>query len=374
VDDLRAHLSYMHRQTPVTQRAAQRFAGRDLRGVRIIFSIHLDIKIVPVVEAAVAAGADVMVISCNSFTVRDDVCAHLASIGAQVNARRGMSGAERLGATDWAIRHSPDFVCEMGGDVVYRLVTAHPDVASVVRAGMEATATGILRLTDVVLPFPVFNWDALPLKQGLHNRYLVGLTLWNTFLNVANVTLYGKRILVVGYGLVGEGIAAYARLLGGVPHVVDPDPARQIVARHNGCVVAAFEEGLRQADVVVTATGREQVLREEHLGLLRDGAFLINAGHSSREMDIDALRSHPVRSVLPHLEEVELGGHRVYLLAGGAMFNLAAGSGDPYDAFDVTSALMLEGIAYMIDNCRNHPAGLQPMPAVVQRRMIGPAG
>lgn len=30
------------------------------------------------------------------------------------------------------------------------------------------------------------------------------------------------------------------------------------------------------------------------------------------------------------------------------MFNLAAGPGDPFDAFDLTSAIILEGIRFMV--------------------------
>ncbi|MDR5683872.1 MAG: adenosylhomocysteinase [Armatimonadota bacterium] len=373
MDDFRTHLAYLHRQIHVTREAIRRFAERDLRGVRIVFSIHLDIKVVPVVEAVVRTGAQTVVLTCNPLTVRDEVVRYLAAVGAQVDARYGMSERQRLDAVDRAIAQSPQFICEMGGDVQHRLVTVYPEAASVVRAGMEATGTGILRLQGLSLPFPVFNWDDLPLKQGLHNRYLVGLTVWNTFLEVARVTLYGKRVLVVGYGLVGEGIAAYARRLGAVPLVADPDPARQIFARHNGCVVTTIEEALPQAEIVVTATGRERVVREEHFPLLREGAFLLNAGHSSREIDVDALRRCPLRSVRPHLEEIEIGDRRIYLLAQGAMFNLAAGPGDPYDAFDVTSALMLEGIGYMLDHHAEHPPGVQLMPTVVERSVAAMA-
>jgi len=69
------------------------------------------------------------------------------------------------------------------------------------------------------------------------------------------------------------------------------------------------------------------------------------------------------------VEEVQLGDRRVYLLAQGAMFNLAAGPGDPYDAFDLTSALMLAGISYMLDHHADHPPGVHPMPPSVERHV-----
>ncbi|HCB16184.1 MAG TPA: adenosylhomocysteinase, partial [Alteromonas sp.] len=37
-------------------------------------------------------------------------------------------------------------------------------------AGLEATGSGINRLGNVAPRYPIFNWDDLPVKEGLHNR------------------------------------------------------------------------------------------------------------------------------------------------------------------------------------------------------------
>ncbi|GBD30852.1 Adenosylhomocysteinase [bacterium HR32] len=355
-------LEYLRQQTPLTRAVADRVCARDLRGVRVAFAVHLDIKTVPVVEAVVRAGAEVFVVTCNPATVRDEVCGYLQGCGAQVRAHAGMPEAAWRDSLAWALEQRPHFLCEMGGELAYRAAHDPRDV----RAGMEATGTGVQRLRAVDLPFPVLDWNALPLKEGLHNRYMVGLVTWTTFLHVARVTLYGKRVLVVGYGPVGQGVAEYARLLGAIPLVAELSPDRRLLARHAGCEVLALEDALPTAHVVVTATGRERVLRDEHFARLRDGAFLLNVGHSNRELDTDALRRYPTRTLRPHVEEVRLPHGRVYLLAGGAMFNLAAGPGDPYDAFDLTSAILLAGLAHLLDSGPAYPPGLHPMPREVE--------
>ncbi len=358
-------LQYLRQQIPLTARVAQGFRSRDLRGICVAFSVHLDIKTVPVLEAVLEAGAQVVVVTCNPATVRDEVCRYLQDRGAQVRARAEMPDRDWEDSFGWALDQGPHYLCEMGAELATR-AAANRKLGASVRAGMEATGTGVQRLRGVALPFPVLDWNALPLKEGLHNRFLVGLVTWTTFLEVARVTLYGRRVAVVGYGPVGQGVAEYARLLGAVPVVVELSPSRQLLARYAGCEVARLEEALPGADVVVTATGREGVVREEHFGLFRDGAFLLNVGHTNRELDVQALRRYPTRRLRPYVEEVQLPGRRVYLLAGGAMFNLAAGPGDPYDAFDLTSALLLAGIAHLVDHGHRYPPGLHPMPQEVE--------
>jgi len=215
-----AELPWLHRHIPLTRRVGAELSAAAFRSRTICLNIHLDITMVPVVDALTAAGATILVLSGHPQTTRGSMAALMAARGAHVYAWAGMS------------------------------------------------------------------------EQ------------WNTFLNVTSLPLYGRRVLVVGYGPVGRGVAEDARLLGARVMVCDGDPGRQMQARHAGCEVVPPGEGLRRAGIVIPATGREGVIGEAESALLRDGC----------------------------------------ILAGGSMINLAAGPGDPYDAFDLASALMLAGI------------------------------
>ena len=130
-----------------------------------------------------------------------------------------------------------------------------------------------------------------------------------------------------------------------------------------------MREGLARAAVVVTARGRDRVLGADDFLYLADGRILVNAGHSSLEIDVPALRGYPAREVRPAIEEIAIEGKTVYLLARGAMLNLAAGSGDPLDAFDLTSALMLAGIEFMVQHHAAFPAGIHLLPSDVEHRI-----
>ena len=97
---------------------------------------------------------------------------------------------------------------------------------------------------------------------------------------------------MVGFGPVGQGVAARARDLGAVVTVVDLDPVRLVQAQHDGCRVAEMAAALRSASVIVTATGFDGVLGEQQLSQVADGAILVNVGHSDREIDVDWLDRH----------------------------------------------------------------------------------
>ncbi len=364
-----AALPWLDRNTPVTQQVAADLSSHLLRNRTIGLNIHLDLKMIPVARALRTAGANLVVVGANPQTTRDDVAAAMVELGAEVYAWAGMSETDRTAALTWARERECEFICEMGGELIAASVTAAVRGTTPLRAAMEATGTGISRLQPLRIPFPVFNWDDLEIKQGLHNRYLVGLMVWNTYLNVTHLTLYGRRVLIIGYGLVGQGLAHYAQALGAQVLVCELNPVRQLTAIHAGCAVVALAEGLRISDVVITATGHDHVLGPQEFRLLRDGCMLGNAGHSNLEIDVPALRHHRMRPMGPALEEVDLGDRRIYLLAGGAMLNLAAGPGDPYDAFDLTSAVMLAGIEFMVRHHQDYPPGIHLLPPDLEQRI-----
>ena len=344
----------------------------DLTDVRLACSMHLDLKMIPLVDGLIDKGADLFVTTCNPTTVRDQVAAAMREKGARVEAWRDMPAEAYRLAIIQALRWRPTHLCEMGADLSYELLR-NQELASLktgVRASLEATGSGINRLEKLNLPYPVFNWDDLPIKEGLHNRHMVGLTTWQTFFERTHLTLHEKQVLVIGYGSVGQGIARVARAYGGAVTVVEKDPVRAIEARYDGWPARSLEEAIGEADVIVTATGARGVIAAEHFTLLKDGAFLLNCGHHDEEIDVDALRAHPAEQVLPQIEVVEIGEKRVYLLAGGAMFNLTAGQGDSLNAFDVTLAALVSGIGYIAGPGADWSPGIHLLPREVWEKAI----
>ncbi len=368
-DDLTRELAWLRDFTPATRSAAGDLPS--LQGERLLVVCHLDLKMVPYFEALLSAGAGVHACAANPATTRDGVAEHLGSLGVVVPARKDDPPDRHAAHLEAAVEASPTLLSEMGADAT----AATSGRLGTVRGGLEATGTGLSRLRPLDLAYPVFDWDSVPIKQGLHNRHLVGLMAANTFLNVTGLSLYGRTVLVVGYGPVGRGAADAARHFGAAVEVCDPDPAARLAAAHLGFPTTTLEEGLPRADVLFTATGRDGVVPFETLSYCKDGAFLANLGHTAGELPAGELWRRVVDGPRPHVERCEVGGKTLYLLAAGAMFNLAAGPGDPYDTFDLVTALMIEATGFLATEGVGYPPGLHPLPKKVQdhaaRRYLG---
>ena len=338
--DLDTQIAWERRHLRRTIRQLERLP--ELVGMRLALNSHIDTKLIPVIEGLQQKGATLHLTTANPATVRDAVVERAQQLGATVTAARDMSEIDWTKSLADALAWEPTHICEMGAALAQ---AAHgPNSNESIRAGVEITGSGIAVLKALELRFPVLDVDHIPVKTDLHNRHLVGLSTWHTFTERTHLTLHERTVLVVGYGPVAQGVALAARASGGAVVVSDVDPTRQVAAMYDGFAVADLSSAIPDADVIATATGAHHVLGEEHLSSLRDGCVLLNVGHRSDEIDMDALFAWPHHEVLPHVDAVQINESTVFVLAKGAMANLAAGWGDGLNTFDLTLAVIVAGI------------------------------
>jgi adenosylhomocysteinase len=363
-EEERAWLSVIR---PVTAQYCRTIAGRDYSGRTVVLWAHVlpdsMLNVLPLLQA----GARVRVGACNPDSTDDRVAAWLVQQGADVFAKSGMSTAEYRENLEELAAGPADVLCDMGGE----LVEASAAKGAQVMGGLEATTSGIHRLQGLDLPFPVFNWNDIALKDRLHNRYHVGDSTWPVFTEITGMGLFGRSVLVIGFGPVGQGVAERARAMGAIVSVVDPDPVRQLEAQHFGCQPVTLEEGLKRCSVIVTATGLNDVVGPAALQQVRDGAVLFNVGHGNREYDVDYLDQHPRATMRPHIERYELEDRCLYLLNRGSLLNLASGTaGHGVDLFDPFSAIMLQGISWILEGgARRCAPGVQDYPHELEREI-----
>ncbi len=356
--------------SPISEHYSRQIAQRDYRGKRLAYWGHTTVRnAIPMVLALKQAGAEIAVGACNVDSTNDAIAAYLVSKGISVYGWQGMSQSEYEENLALVRSFEADYLCDMGGE----LIVAYLDKTPPVKGALEATTSGLNLLKKHRVPFPIFDWNSIPLKDRLENRFHVGEGVWPAFSYVTGLGLFGRRVLVVGYGPVGKGIAERARNLGAIVYAADLNPVRLLEARHHGCETVSLDEGLASCHIIVTATGVEGVLREEHLRQVRPGAILFNAGHSNREIDIDWLYDQPYQRMKAHIERFDIGETHLFLLAKGSLLNLAAGAGSyGLDLFDHYTAVMLLGIAWMFDGIPDDISpGLQLYPAHLEREIAG---
>jgi adenosylhomocysteinase len=239
----------------------------------------------------------------------------------------------------------PNITMDDGCDLVSLLHSERPDQLKEVLAGTEETTTGVIRLkamaADGALGFPVVAVNEAQTKHLFDNRYGTGQSTVDGILRAANILLAGRNVVIAGYGWVGRGIATRMNGMGAHVAIVEVDPVRALEALMDGYRVMTVGEAAPWAELFVTATGNINVFRREHFAAMRDGAIMANSGHFDAELDLQALREMAeghVRNVRDDIQEFDLGGKRLNLIAEGRLVNLSAAEGHPAAVMDMSFA------------------------------------
>jgi adenosylhomocysteinase len=349
---------------------------KPLEGVRVGMALHVEAKTGVLALTLKEAGAAVRLASCNPLTTDDAVAEALRSFGLETYARRGESVDEYYANLNKVLDLRPDLVIDDGADLIFLLHTDRGDVLDGVKGANEETTTGVLRLRAMEkagdLRFPVISVNDARMKHLFDNRYGTGQSTMDGLMAATNLLLAGKTFVVAGYGWCGRGIAMRARGMGAQVVVTEVDPIRAIEATLDGFAVMPMRAAARRADFLVTATGVKDVVREEHLRVLKDGCVLANAGHFDNEISKTDLAkmATSVTRVRDHVEEYAFrDGRRAYLLSEGRLVNLAAGQGHPVEIMDMSFALQALSAAYLAEHAGEMEPKVYDVPRAIDERV-----
>ena len=370
----RARIEWAAAHMPLLDRLRASYTTeRPYTGQRIAMSIHLEAKTACLAILLRDGGADVWVTGSNPLSTQDDIAAALdREDRITVHAVHGASDQQYSEDLQATLACKPTLVLDDGGDLVQLL---HDAPQQSVLGGCEETTTGVGRLRRLAregrLLFPMFAVNDAKMKSLFDNRYGTGQSVWDGIFRSTNLLIAGKTVVVVGYGWCGRGIALRARGLGARVCVVEVDPVCALEAWMEGFSVAPISDALRQADLVITATGCADAVPESALRQAKDGVVLANAGHFNVEIRPAALAALAVsqRTVREGVEEyVTSDGRRLYLLGEGRLVNLALGDGHPVEIMDLSFAVQAMTLRHLLDNVPM-PPGVYPVPADIDERL-----
>ena len=313
---------------------------KPLKGARIAGCLHMTIQTAVLIETLVELGAEVSWSSCNIFSTQDHAAAAIAAAGIPVYAWKGMNETE----FDWCIEQTLhafkggkplNMILDDGGDLTNMVLDRFPELVADIKGISEETTTGVHRLIERMnngkLPLPAININDSVTKSKFDNKYGCKESCVDAIRRATDVMIAGKVAVVAGYGDVGKGSAASLRGAGARVIVTEIDPICALQAAMDGYAVKKMDDAVKDADIVVTATGNFGIVVDRHFSSMKDKTIVCNIGHFDNEIDVAWLTKNGKKdTVKPQVDIYTLkNGREIILLAEGRLVNLGCAMGHP---------------------------------------------
>jgi len=332
-------------------------AAQPLKGARVAGCLHMTIQTAVLIETLVALGAEVKWSSCNIFSTQDQAAAAIAAAGIGVFAWKGQSQEE----ADWCIEQtlffgasdrSLNMILDDGGDLTNMVFDTYPELIHHIKGLSEETTTGVHRLYERMakgtLPMPAINVNDSVTKSKFDNKYGCQESLVDAIRRATDVMMAGKVAVVGGYGDVGKGSAMSLRGAGARVIVTEIDPICALQAAMDGFEVKKMIDAVKEADIVVTASGCRDLITGDHFKLMRDKTIVCNIGHFDIEIDVAWINQnygHTKDTIKPQVDLYNIEGNDIILLAEGRLVNLGCGTGHP--SFVMSNSFTNQTLAQM---------------------------
>ena len=354
-------ISLAETEMPGLMALRREYAGKHpLKGANILGCLHMTIQTAVLIETLVDLGASVRWSSCNIFSTQDHAAAAIAKKGIPVFAWKGETEEEYWWCIKQTIEGNPDWkpnmILDDGGDLTALMHKEYKELLKSIKGVSEETTTGVLALKKMqeqkTLMIPAINVNDSVTKSKFDNLYGCRESLVDGIKRATDVMMSGKVAIVAGFGDVGKGSAASLRQNGARVMVTETDPICALQAAMEGYEVVLMDEAIKDADIVVTATGNKDIVTADHMRMMKDRAILCNIGHFDNEIQVDALKNYKWTEIKPQVHEIELPSKkRIILLAEGRLVNLGCATGHP--SF-VMSASFTNQVIAQIELWNNH--------------------
>ncbi|MFM7015800.1 MAG: adenosylhomocysteinase [Bacteroidota bacterium] len=315
--------------------------SKPLKGARVAGCLHMTIQTAVLIETLVELGAEVTWSSCNIFSTQDHAAAAIAAAGISVYAWKGMNAEE----FDWCIeqtlffgedRQPLNMILDDGGDLTNMVFDKYPELIAGIRGLSEETTTGVLRLHERVkngtLPIPAININDSVTKSKFDNKYGCRESLVDAIRRATDLMMAGKVAVVAGFGDVGKGSADSLRDSKVRVIVTEIDPICALQAAMEGYEVKKMADAVKEADIIVTATGNFNIITEEHFKSMKHNAVVCNIGHFDNEIDMAWLNANygqTLENIKPQVDKYTIDGKDIIVLAEGRLVNLGCAMGHP---------------------------------------------
>jgi len=227
-------------------------------------------------------------------------------------------------------------ILDDGGDLTNIVLDNYTELVQHIKGLSEETTTGVHRLYERMqkgtLPMPAINVNDSVTKSKFDNKYGCKESLVDAIRRATDVMMAGKVAVVGGYGDVGKGSAESLRGAGARVIVTEIDPICALQAAMDGFEVKRMIDAVREADIIVTASGCRDLITEKHFRAMKDKAIVCNIGHFDIEIDMAWLNTSYGKTkdtIKPQVDLYNIDGKEVIVLAEGRLVNLGCATGHP---------------------------------------------
>lgn len=359
-----ARLRWARRSMPVARSvAAELRDGGLLRGTRIGVAMFLEPKTAVLSLLLRDAGAEVVVYA-HADETDDAVADALRSAGLTVFASSTATLPEQKQLALAMLDTAPHILLDDGSHVIRLAHQERPDLLPTMLGAAEETTSGLRPLRVLAargeLGIPVIAVNDARTKTFFDNRYGTGqstvfavLDLVDGLASGTHRVIPGGAAAVAGFGHVGEGVALVLTALGFRVTVAETDPVRALQARFAGYAVAPLVEAVRDADLVMSATGVPDTIDLEVLRACADGAVLAVAGGVDQEIATDDALAAGARrqDAGPKAERFVFPGADggPIVLDDGGCINITAAEGNPVEIMDLSFAVQLGAVRMLLE-------------------------
>jgi adenosylhomocysteinase len=371
-------IAWAERRMPVLRQIRERFEReRPLEGITMACCLHVTTETANLVRALLAGGAEVALCASNPLSTQDDVAAALVDRnGAQVFAINGEDNDTYYRHIAAAVERRPQITMDDGADVVGVLHGERTDLLDGVIGGTEETTTGVIRLQALAregrLGYPIIAVNDAETKHFFDNRYGTGQSTLDGVIRATNILVAGSRVVVVGYGWCGKGVAMRAKGHGARVIVCEVDPLRALEAVMDGFEVMPGVEAAKIGDVFISVTGDRDAIDRRMFEVMKSGAIVCNSGHFDVEVnkeDLDAITVERFEA-RPFVEGHRTAdGREIFLLADGRLVNLAAAEGHPADVMDMSFANQALAAEHLVRSHAELERRVYPVPREIDREI-----
>ncbi len=371
-------IEWAGKDMPVLKLISDRFSKeKPLKGLRIAACLHVTTETANLMLTLKAGGADVSLCASNPLSTQDDVASSLVKdYGIPTFSIKGEDRDTYYKHLNAVLDKKPNLTMDDGADLVSEIHSKRKNLKEYIIAGTEETTTGVIRLRSLekqgLLMYPIIAVNDAMTKHFFDNRYGTGQSTIDGVIRATNRLIAGSTFVVCGYGWCSRGLAARASGMGAKVVITEVDPLRALEASMDGYQVMPIKDAAKIGDIFVTVTGNLNVIRAEHMLLMREGAILANSGHFDAELDLKGLAkiTKARRAIRDFVEEFTLSnGRNIYILGEGRLINLAAAEGHPASVMDMSFANQAFSAEYVAKNYKKLGKKVYSVPENIDRNI-----